>query len=319
MNFLFVTPRQNSGGAIVFHLLCKMLMDRGYNAKVFYIAEGTIKITSFWERILHQIRFFRHDVTKVIKAKLFPHAKFLQQHRYKGYNYIPVKGCKRTYFPDIDDNTIVVYSEGIWGNMLRAKKIVRWFLYFNRYPGDEEAYEKDALYFSYREIFNDARLNPTCRKLRLSNFDNWLYRQTNFGARTGNCYILHKGGGRTDLPKAFDGPIIDYFSEPDIVRIFNEKKYCYCYDTQTFYATIAAVCGCIPIVVPEQGKTRADYTRGDDTVYGVAYGDSEEEITYALSTREKLKEKLDNFKKENEAAVDYFIAECQKYFYGNQA
>lgn len=319
MKFLIVGPRQNCGGGIALHLLCRQLMDRGYDACMFYLPEAIIKLTSYWQIFFNQISFLRHDIAKHAKVRLFPHAKFIQQGRYKGYNYVPIKGCRRAYFPNIGDDTIVVYTEGIWGNMLRAEKIVRWFLYFNRYPGDEEAYEKDALYFSYREIFNDARLNPTCRKLRLRNFDDVFYRQTNFGERTGNCYILHKGSDRTDLPKAFDGPIIDYFSEPDIVRIFNEKKYCYCYDTQTFYATIAAVCGCIPIVVPELGKTRADYTMGDDTIYGVAYGDSEEEITYALSTREKLKEKLDNFKKENETAVDYFIAECQRYFYGNQA
>ena len=318
MKFLIVTPRPSSGGAIVLNLLCKMLMDRGYDAKVFYISEGMVKIYSFWEMLYHQISFFRHDMAKIAKVKFFPHAKFLQKGRYRGYNYVPIKGCKRAYFPNVDNDTIVVYSEGIWGNMLSAKKIVRWFLYFNRYPHDEKAYEKDALYFSFREIFNDEKQNPTCRKLRLRHFDDELYRQTNFSERTGNCYIVRKGEGRPDLPKRFDGPIIDDFSEHDIVKIFNEKKYCYCYDTQTFYATIAAVCGCIPIVVPEPGKTRADYTMGDDAIYGVAYGDTEDEIEYALATRDQLRKKLDNFKKENAAAVDYFIAECQQYFYGNQ-
>ena len=114
----------------------------------------------------------------------------------------------------------------------------------------------------------------------------------------------------------FYGPIIDHFSERDIVRIFNETQYCYCYDTQTFYTTIAAVCGCIPIVVPEQGKTRTDYTMGDDTSYGVAYGDTEDEIAYAIATRAQLIDKVHAFKQENITAADYFIAECRRYFYG---
>lgn len=316
MKFLFVGPRQDSGGAIVQHLLCKLLQERGYDAEMFYLSEGTVKITSLWSLLAHQIDFLRHDLSKRLKVRLFPHAKFLQKHRYKGYNYYPVKGCKRVYIPRVDDHTIVIYSEGIWGNLLHAKNVVRWFLYFNRYPGDEEAYEKEALYFSYREIFNDWQLNPTCRILHLTSFDDTLYQQTNFGARTGNCYILHKGGDRPDLPKEFDGPIIDHFSERDIVRIFNETKYCYCYDTQTFYTTIAAVCGCIPIVVPEQGKTRADYTMGDDTSYGVAYGDTEDEIAYAIATRAQLIDKVHAFKQENITAADYFIAECRRYFYG---
>lgn len=318
MKFLIVGSRQDSGGAIVLHLLCKILCNRGHDAKYFYTGLEKRKYLSQWYVLYRQLGYLRHDISRQLKVKLFSKAKFIQKSRYKGYNYVPIKGCRQAYLPFVDEDTIVIYPEIVWGNILHAKKIVRWFLYFNRYPNDENAYEKEALYFSFREIFNDDKLNPTCRKLRLRNFDDELYRQTNFGVRSGKCYIVRKGAERSDLPEEFDGPVIDSFTEPEIVRIFNEKKYCYCYDTQTFYATIAAVCGCIPIVVPEPGKTRADYTMGDDAIYGVAYGDTEDEIAYALATRDQLRKKLDNFKKENEAAVDYFIAECQHYFYGNQ-
>lgn len=314
MKFLIVAPRQNNGGSIVQHLLCKLLTDRGYDARIFYIYEGTTSTTSHLRLFLQQIKFLRHDFTKIAKVKLFPNAKFLKKGRYNGYAYFPIKDCKRTLFPILDNDTIVVYSEGIGINFLHAKKIVRWFLFFKRH--NDAAYEKDALYFSYREIFNDANLNPTCRLLRLRNFDYDLYRQTNFGERSGCCYMLRKGNNRPDLPEKFNGPILDTLAEADIVKAFNEKKYCYFYDTQTFYASIASICGCIPIVVPEAGKTRADYTGKDDNLYGIAYGDSPEEISYALATREKLMEKINNFKKENEAAVDYFIAECKRYFYG---
>ena len=34
--FIIVSPRQHSGGAIVLHLLCKLLQNRGYDAKIFY-------------------------------------------------------------------------------------------------------------------------------------------------------------------------------------------------------------------------------------------------------------------------------------------
>ncbi len=35
MKFLIVSPRQTSGGSIVLHILCKLLMDRGHDAKNF--------------------------------------------------------------------------------------------------------------------------------------------------------------------------------------------------------------------------------------------------------------------------------------------
>ena len=85
MKFLIVAPRQNSGGAIVQHLLCKLLTERGYDARIFYIYEGTTSTTSHLRLFLQQIKFLRHDFTKIAKVKLFPNAKFLKKGRYNGY------------------------------------------------------------------------------------------------------------------------------------------------------------------------------------------------------------------------------------------
>ena len=316
MKFLIVAPRQHSGGAIIQHMLCKLLMDRGYDAKVFYVHSGAIKTTSYWNLFLQQIRFLRHDLTKAAKVKLFPKAKFLKKERYNGYSYLPVKGCKRTFIPVIDDNTIVIYSEGICGNLLHAKKVVRWLLFFKLY--DIDAYEKDALYFTYHELFNDERLNPSGRKLYLQAMDEDMWKQTNFGERSGCCYIVHKGHDRADLPKQFDGPVIDKLSKHEIAEILNQKKYCYCYDTYTTYSLIAAMCGCIPIVMLEDGKTRTDYIGAEEEGYGIAWGNTPEAIEYALATREKMFERIHKMHKENDDAVDSFITECKRYFYNEE-
>ena len=169
---VIVSPRQGTGGAIVEHLLCKLLMERGYDAKIFYFeSDLTGKNTSAYKTWSQYLSYLRHDTNKLIKSKLFPDAEFLRKGRYKGYNYEPVRGCKRKYLPFVDDDTIVVYSEGIYGNPLKAKNVVRWFLYKNRYPGDYNAYGQDDLFFSYREFFNDYKVNPECRLLKLYNFD----------------------------------------------------------------------------------------------------------------------------------------------------
>ena len=313
--FVIVSPRQGSGGAIVEHLLCKMLMEKGYDARIFYFeSDFTDKKISAIETWWKYLGYLRHDTSKLIKCKLFPNAKFLRGGRYKGYNYEPVRGCKRKFVPFVDDNTIVVYSEGIYGNPLKAKNVIRWFLYNNRYPGDYDAYGESDLFFSFREFFNDDRVNPTCRLLHLINFDFALYRNYNKGQREGRCYILRKGFTRDDLPKRFDGPIIDDLSEREIVDLFNKCKYCISYDTQTFYSTIAAYCGCISIVVPEKGKSREDYIGTGDKIYGVAYGFDESELEYAEKTKMQLVDQINRLKKLNEQEVDGFIEECYKFF-----
>ncbi len=313
---VIVSPRQGSGGAIVEHLLCKMLVERGIDARIFYFeSDFTGREISSWRMWLKYICYLYHDTTKLIKCALLPKAKFIRHHRYKGYNYLPVHGCKRKYTPFVDDDTIVVYSEGIYGNPLKAKNVVRWFLYHNRYPNDENAYSKKDLTFSFRTIFNDYTLNPKCRLLRLMNFDYDLYKNHHNPNRKGCCYIIRKGWNREDLPKKMDGLIVDEMSEAEIVNTFNECKYCISYDTQTFYATIAAVCGCISIVVPEKGKKRDDYIGPEDKIYGVAYGFEESELEYAKTTMNKLNEEIEGFKEINKAAVESFIKECENRFY----
>ena len=116
------------------------------------------------------------------------------------------------------------------------------------------------------------------------------------------------------MPSHFDGPVIDNLREPDKVKVLNQCERCYLYDTQTFYASIAALCGCIPIVVPEPGKTKEDYVKPDDEVRGVAYGDSPDEIDFALRTRNEVQKRIDKMLAENGPMVDSFIEKCKDYF-----
>ncbi len=143
-----------------------------------------------------------------------------------------------------------------------------------------------------------------------------MYKRTNFGERKGKCYIIRKGDLREDLPKEFDGPILDDLPEEEKVRIMNECEYCISYDTHTAYSGIAALCGCISVVVPEKGKTRKDYLqKGDDGLWlGRAYGFSEEEIAYAISTRDKVQEYYEEVNRQCTEQVVNFVKECEEYF-----
>jgi hypothetical protein len=314
VKFVIISCRQFCGGAIVEHLLCKLLMEKGFDAKIFYTGPQSLQGISqiyFW---LSYLKFFIKDFTKFFLAKGSFYKIFSEKH-FKGYGYLPVKSCKRKYLPFIDDDTIVIYTETCYGNFLRAKKVVRWFLYYNQYPNSSEWYEKNDLFFSYRDVFNDARLNFSNKTLFLMNFDYDLYKKTNFEKRKGTCYILRKGKERMDLPESFDGPIIDDLTEEEIVSVFNSCEYCISYDTQTFYSSIAAFCGCLSIVIPEKGKSRKDYMKKDDHSYGIAFGTDRSELDYAISTRNKLISYITGFSKMNQKNVDAFLDVCANYFY----
>ena len=318
VKFVIVSPRQrNSGGAVVLHEMCRRLCLMGYDAKIYYIEYfnyGNGNIIQWIKYTIKKILFLAGDTILIILVGIVGKEKLKKYNFFNGYAYYQVKDCKRKFIPRVGDNTIVIYPEVVRGNILHAKNVVRWFLYKNLYLKEEGDFNSKDLFITYRDIFNDWKLNPNGNRVYVSYFDRNLYRQVNFQNREGNCYIIRKGVNRNDLPKKYDGAVIDNYSELKKVEEFNKCKFCYSYDTQTTYAKIAALCGCIPIIMTENNKTRKDYLMGDDKGYGVAYGNTSEEIEYAINTRKELEKEFDRRDKKNEENICNFIEYCKQYF-----
>ena len=313
MKFVIVSTRQKFGGAIVLHTLCKYLTECGYDASVFYVGENYYspkKKFRFW---IKQTLFMINDLCKAQMVQLRGEKHYFGNPKFNGYVDLSIKGCKQKLWPRADDDTVVIYPDTVHGNFLKAKHVVRWFLYYNRYH-DEEAYGKNDLFVAYREIFNDEALNPKKRILNLAHFDLDLYKQSNFGSRKGRCYVIRKGKDRTDLPEHFDGVVVDSLPEREKVKVFNACEYCISYDTQTSYSAIAALCGCISVVVPEQGKTRRDYYFTDEEKYGVALGFSKEELGWSRKTAEKVKTFYENLNRKGISEARKFAVLCREYF-----
>lgn len=322
LKFLIVTSRDFSGGAIVRHRLCALLRKNGYNARILYsnaFGYRPERRTAFAiEWILRTFVDFGFEIISYpyrIFTFLIP--RMGRVNRLEKYFNYPIKGWKRKILPFVDEDTVVIYPEVTYGNPLNAKKVVRWFLYFSPFVNESGGYGKDDLFFCYREKFNDERYNPEKRTLLTPYFDLDLYKQTNFGERTGKCYIIRKGKSkerRTDIPENLDGPVIDNLSEKEKVKVFNKCKYCLSYDTQTSYSSIASICGCISIVMPEPGKTFADYKTATQLPNGVAWGTDQREIERAVRTRNLLVKQYEDYNKQGEDSALHFIEICNEYF-----
>ena len=308
---IIVNSREIYGGTLVLSALSKTLMDLGYDARIFYVHDFPSPNTNVARYWWSWFKYF-------IKSLLYPfvkHTGFAKTKRFKVFSNNPVKGIKEKKIPFITKNTIVIYPEIVYGNFLNAKFVVRWLLYYNPYKGDNNAFGKNDLVISYRDVFNDETLNPHKHILKINYFDSNLYKQYNFGERRGCCYIIRKGCNRNDLPSSYSGSIIDEFNEERKVEMLNNCKYCYIYDTQTFYSYIAAICGCIPIVIPEKGKSKEDYLGPNyiELSHGVAYGNTTIEIQRALETRHLLLKRI-SYKKSNEENASRLIELINHHF-----
>lgn len=314
--YVIVSLRQTCGGPIALHALCKHIQDMGYDASVFYVPANMRYVKG--QKALWLLRWIKYTVKDAVKYTMarFAVGELGKSNAYQQcYILPPVRGCKRKYVPFVGKNVIVVYPETIHGNFLHASKVVRWLLYHHDYPQEVcDAYSENDLFVAYRDVFNDKELNPEGFTVQTPYFDMDLYKRYNYGERKGKCYIIRKGTQRPDLPAEFDGVIIDGLPEKEIVRIFNECEYCISYDTQTSYSEIAAICGCVSVIIPEKGKRKEDYRPNDEPTNGIAWGFSENEISRAVKTQHLVEGFYHNLNEKSRESAANFVKICEDYF-----
>ena len=212
------------------------------------------------------------------------------------------------------DNTIVIYCEGISGNPLHAKYVVRWML---SKLGQNVPYERyytwnsnELVYFFNNE--KDMIDNNIDFKILSLFYIHPEIQNYNHG-RKGLCYTMrkkhlfgydeNKEKNYNELDKKNTFEIHRQHTQADYIEIFNKYKYFLSYDPLTFLSIIASMCGCVSIVYPIAGVSKQEYFKMTPfyqymvetnvfEIYGLAYGTSNEEISYSQNTLHLVKQQM---------------------------
>lgn len=232
----------------------------------------------------------------------------------------------------IDDSFIVVYCEGVLGNPLNAKKIVRWMLselgQNVRYDYINTWSPKELVYFYGSET----------RFKNYPNFKNKIFKLLNFvhdyhdyeceqKTRNGICFSIRKMYNihkkiyfnvtkGTEIPRDV--------SHENLKDIFLTHEIFISYDPITYLNVIAGMYGCVPIVVPIYGTSKENWLRKTHfwdfleknnlgtNLYGIAYGF--EELDFAKSTLHLMKEQqkqINEFIKKR--SLEIFISDMNNF------
>jgi hypothetical protein len=217
-------------------------------------------------------------------------------------------------------DNIVIYTESS-SNILQFNKIVRFNFYFNVFPSND-ANEYSVFFASpFERLFNQVRTMyniPNCeisKKNTFPKYINYFYNAEQLlkicydqkKERKGSCYTIRKGIIHPHIRDTIDYHPTDAFNIPhelsnpeDLVDIFNKYEYFYSYDGFTNMLQIAVLCGCIPIIVPfSKFNSIEDFWEEKWFTNGIAYGNSEEQISHAINTRHILIEELKNIQNTN--------------------
>ena len=282
------------GGVIALYKLCKILLDMGFDAKMWPMDKPPFSDKlSLRKRVSRYLRW--HTRTRW-KLK-----------RYYGEYNLPI-GRRRDL-----EGAVVVYPETVSGNPLKASNVVRWLLNKPGILTGSIDYGENDLFFYYNEHFNDLNINPHQKnKLRVVELFSDIYKQYNFGARKGSCYLIRKGQNRLHDQHEEGAVKIDGMSHHEVAKIFNECECFISYDLYTMYSRYAALCGCLSIVVPEPGLSKNEWRPEEELTYGIAYGF--DDLEWAVNTRGKLLESLSRTESESKESVRKFAELTQKYF-----
>lgn len=211
------------------------------------------------------------------------------------------------------DDAIVIYPEGIRGNPLNAKNIVRWIL-GPALNDDYSTYAVDDLVYWYMDYYYVEEVGQRDNQLMISELHTDIFKNNQLN-RIGSCYAIRKGSPK-ELVHPSDSHEIKYHDAGNLNKIsdiFNTVEKFYCYDNYTFLAVQAAMCGCISIVIPDGNKTKEEWLMGSRfNKFGIAYG--EDDIPRALETLPLLYKEIENTEQNMIEQIIQFGNHCNERF-----
>lgn len=293
----------NIGGSIVPHKLCE------------YINEYTDAECFLYRYYNYPI--FRNG--KVLKGIMGLLLVLLRRLLLKIKSTDKNKNSLLKRIPKNINDYVVVYLEGARDNPLNAQKVVRLILHNPGHFTGMVHYNTNELYFMYADHFKRFSFfgSKTSDKLvHISHYPIELYNKNGVSnRRKGTCYAMRKGRNRKIVHNLKDSILIDELSHEEISKIFKQSKAFISYDLNTAYSKLAAVCGCLSIVVPDENITKDEWQPIEKLRYGIAYGFSAKEIEWAQSTQHKVMQTIIEGHEENIAIANNFVDEINDYFY----
>ena len=252
------------GGNIVLHYLAHLLAEEGYES---YVACNST---------------FASSKAKVLPwtfGEPFPHA--------------------------LEESTMAIYPEIIPDNPFNAKQVTRWILYKEGVHSSPIAYGKDDLVFQYG-LFHTP-LNRDAHgilNIRMINGDLLINRRRR--RKHLFAHIVRKGAFKKTFElKTRKHPPRSLFLDNECKRgiahmadVFNDVCLVVCYDSESFWAYAAALCGCTVVIIPTAGKSKKQFWNDFPLLKnGIAYGWWD--LPRALLSINLVREGLENIEHEN--------------------
>lgn len=177
-------------------------------------------------------------------------------------------------------------------------------------------YPKENKLYQLSKYFNPLLNQKVDGYLPILNIDFNIFYNYNI-PRKGRCYLI-KGNEyienqpiyhnsqdtNLDMYWNYKGDRMKYLAD-----MFNRHEIFFTYNTQTFISVLAAMCGCISIIIPHPNTSKEKLLSFPQNKYGIAYGF--EDINKSIDTLHLVKPNLENCLIENKNHLKSFTDDCE--------
>jgi hypothetical protein len=192
----------------------------------------------------------------------------------------------------------------------KSENIVRHLVNYQvkLYPKENKLYTLSK----YFDILPDQKLDGY---MPILNVDFDIFKNHNL-PRSGRCYLI-KGNeyisGQPLYHNSSDTNLDNYHNYSSgrmeyLAEMFNKHEIFFTYNTQTFIANLAALCGCISVVLPHPKTNREKIHKFPQNKYGVAYGF--EDIQHSIDTLPLVKENIESLLQDHKNSLKQFTSDC---------
>ncbi len=230
----------------------------------------------------------------------------------KNLNYLGIQVSMEEAKELCANGAMAIYPEVTFGNPFNATKVMRWILYHVRQYDEFGVFGENDLIYKYAPFFklrNEQEVHGELRAVEL-NLD--IFKNEG-EERKGACYLIKKENHKEQKHPAGSIMLDDYPNKGGneyLAKIFNECEIFYSYDSATFLSVFASLCGCLSLVVPNEGVNPQDWHNGFCYFkFGIAYG--WDDVEYALLTRHKVKDELLKIEAETLEQTKSFIEKAK--------
>lgn len=265
--------RRTSSGIRVMHMLCDALIRSGYEA---YVTAEVLSPEFMTPRLTDEVA---------------------SAHRSQGLE------------------PIVVYPEIVNGNPLKGTVVVRYILNRPGFLAGGADYGKEDILFAYSRDLVMPGMSED-QVMLLPPFDLNIFCPPSDPLKRvkgKTCYYLGRQGELTIDPALLPPDAVEITphwpaSWEEMAELFQQCEFFYCCGSSAL-ATEAGLCGCLTVVIVEEGAPRIGVTEAQSP--GVAWGMAPEELEHARLTLPQVRDVWLKLQKDFWPALDHFIEVTQ--------